>query len=563
MKTYSPETIACHEEWCRYLREHMHAKVELVWGVANRERLTRSLNLSKLPLWGPFKDTELYLEWNVKTERSLRRLILFVNHPEFFLHNYDANFAWVQDQKINAAAALASVKVETHFFTKRTERLMRLKEAQDRPEAFAKIGRVPEKDHFRTQNLERAERYFRTTSSVDDEIYAFTYLPNSMKDWLQGGQATFSGDAILDEYGLALAYQEAFHPDEVRNNLELGLKRMVFSLFCRHQTMSGRAMIFDTIAEFVEVRENMVIPLKCSGCSRRLLPDRLPRFCKAEPDTYVARETRSCRSVECETRMKLQIPQDESIPWVRPNKKKLAKLSGNGQLSLPQLKAKETSIESGPMKKRVKCDTIGGNDVFSTNEYLALPPNPLELRSAVGWPIKNTAREKLPYIMVPIHDTIIERKCASCGDRSLPDEGPRFWATDTRVYVARQTHCNSETCNGRGRWLIPEQPDYGWIQGNLEHLSAKPRLDGRIRPSIKDYILGYDEAPEALQKPIRTKCRVCSTEGKIEIRPEWTTDEPPVYHALERGCRSCQGKRRVFIPIDPIPYITTKDLWRR
>lgn len=164
-----------------------------------------------------------------------------------------------------------------------------------------------------------------------------------------------------------------------------------------------------------------------------LCPSSISRSLLSDVYIYVACRTRSCKSVECRTRMKFQIPQDESIPWVRPHKKKLAEISGNGQLSLPQLKAKKTTIERCPIKKRAKCDTIGGNDVFSTNEYLALPPNPLELRSVVGCPMKQTAREKLPYIMVPIHDTIIDIQCASCGDGSLPDAEPRFRAIDTRV----------------------------------------------------------------------------------------------------------------------------------
>jgi len=52
---------------------------------------------------------------------------------------------------------------------------------------------------------------------------------------------------------LAAQLQEAFHPDEVRDDSKHDPKRMVFSLFCRHKSHSEKMMKFGSIAEFVEL----------------------------------------------------------------------------------------------------------------------------------------------------------------------------------------------------------------------------------------------------------------------------------------------------------------------
>jgi hypothetical protein len=63
MKDYGPATKIVHEEWSEYLRLCSRAKVEVVWGRANFKRLTQKLDLSVLPLWGPFEGVEVHLEW--------------------------------------------------------------------------------------------------------------------------------------------------------------------------------------------------------------------------------------------------------------------------------------------------------------------------------------------------------------------------------------------------------------------------------------------------------------------------------------------------------------------
>ncbi|KAJ5104896.1 hypothetical protein NUU61_002243 [Penicillium alfredii] len=369
---------------------------------------------------------------------------------------------------------------------------------------------------MRTQLLELAERQVNTLWSRVDEVYTFADLPGSMKDWLESGQANFSGDPVTTEDDLAHAYQEAFHPDEVRDDLQDGFKRMVFSLFCRHRSSTQRSMVFHTIAEFVEILSAI------------------------------------CNSL------------DDAIPWVRPDKKILSRISSGHPSPSPQPETKEPSVDTGLADKIQRVMKV--IPVVSTPEHLELPPNPLPLKPATPSSLSMTSEAKLPYIMVPLESSIVERKCVACARPSNSDEEPRFWSQDTRLYIARQSVCDSDECNGRKRWMIPASTEFGYVRGSLEYLSAKPRKDGRLRAGIKDYLFEFDEAPEELQRPVSTKCKACGTEGKTEVRPQWTKDTPPIYHAMERACRSefCHpNKRRLFIPVDPIPYITTKALWVR
>ena len=116
-------------------------------------------------------------------ERSLRRLLLFVHHPEFFLHNYDSKFAVWQDRQINAAASLAGIQVNPFFFGTRSNALQRLQEAQMKLREFdqgpqARLGRAPAKDHSRMQLLDLAERYF---GIVNSEIVASWSLLESIR----------------------------------------------------------------------------------------------------------------------------------------------------------------------------------------------------------------------------------------------------------------------------------------------------------------------------------------------------------------------------------------------
>lgn len=66
MQGYSVATTACHVDWCAFLQHQMHAKVEIVWGKANYDRLRKTLDLSTFRLWGPLSMVDIYLEWTTK-----------------------------------------------------------------------------------------------------------------------------------------------------------------------------------------------------------------------------------------------------------------------------------------------------------------------------------------------------------------------------------------------------------------------------------------------------------------------------------------------------------------
>jgi hypothetical protein len=396
-----------------------------------------------------------------------------------------------------------------------------------------------------------------------------------MKKWLTSGDASFSGLPIVDQNGLQLAYQEAFHPDEDCNSSQRGLKQMVFSLFCRHRSHSKRLLKFDSIAEFVEVRR-IVVPVKCSGCSRRLPADTVPRFSKADPDIYVAREFRSCRSLNCKTSRGYAIPQDVALPWVRPVKRALQRLISYQDFSSTPSENQDTPFNiddklqcpkqiNKPESEAKTTACAISLDNTQNRTIQILPPNPFHLVPADA-SLKHTSQSKLQYIMVPADPVVILRKCEFCEVLYKPDTAPRFWAKDSRLYVSRQAQCHSEVCKGKKRWQIPQEQSFGWIRGSLEYLSADSNTTGQLRAGITNHLLTAKDTPVKLQKPVRTKCNHCGMNGKVEARPRWTRDTPPAFYALGRRCPSklCKNKKRTFIPIDLcIPYVNGKSLWAR
>jgi hypothetical protein len=195
-----------------------------------------------------------------------------------------------------------------------------------------------------------------------------------------------------------------------------------------------------------------------------------------------------------------------------------------------------------------------------------LPPNPFRLKPGEASSLDKTSHSKLQYIMVPIEPLAIKRKCEACQQPHKPDAAPRFWSEDTRLYIARQSQCNSNICKGKKRWMALEQKDFGWIRGSLEYLSVKPSTNGQLRPGIADHLLAGNDIPVGLQQPARTKCSHCGTEGRTEARPRWTKDIHPAFYAQARECRSetCKNKKRTFIPVkSSITYVTGKILWAK
>jgi hypothetical protein len=81
---------------------------------------------------------------------------------------------------------------------------MKLREFDQGPQA--RLGRVPAKGHSRMQLLDLVERYFGIGDSETDKVHSYGDLPESMKDWLRTGDASFSGDPITAQLQIMTAW---------------------------------------------------------------------------------------------------------------------------------------------------------------------------------------------------------------------------------------------------------------------------------------------------------------------------------------------------------------------
>lgn len=123
---YPPDLWDIHEKFVFALRSHMTAVVEICWGANVRERMLKHLggNLRILPLWGRYKGVDLYLEL-AKDKTSVKRFIVFANHPQFFMflkgtnvraQAFRAEQGGRQDLLLEIASLLGGIVVNSGFY---------------------------------------------------------------------------------------------------------------------------------------------------------------------------------------------------------------------------------------------------------------------------------------------------------------------------------------------------------------------------------------------------------------------------------------------------------------
>jgi hypothetical protein len=118
-KQYSKPVLASHKQWQTALRANLSAKIELVFGKPNQDAVFaefRSL-LEKLVLWDQHQTT-LYLLFD-PSKQYIQRILIFVNHPQFFFYNIMEKEAQIMDHTLDIACQLAGVyrteKEKTYF----------------------------------------------------------------------------------------------------------------------------------------------------------------------------------------------------------------------------------------------------------------------------------------------------------------------------------------------------------------------------------------------------------------------------------------------------------------
>jgi hypothetical protein len=121
-KSYTWREYEANRPWVEWVYANMKAKVMLVFGKANRERFYNEnhQNFHSLPLWGSWEGVELTIQYTNQHPRAIRRLVLFITHPEFLFYDWSPEAARKMDLRVNAAAELAGLKMgRTTFFRDR------------------------------------------------------------------------------------------------------------------------------------------------------------------------------------------------------------------------------------------------------------------------------------------------------------------------------------------------------------------------------------------------------------------------------------------------------------
>jgi len=123
---YPPDLWDIHEAFVFLLRYHMAAVVEVCWGANVRERMLSCLqnDLRILPLWGRYRGVTLYLEL-AEDKKSIRRFIIFANHPQFFMFLKGTNVraqafrteqGGRQDLLLEVASCLGNIAINADFY---------------------------------------------------------------------------------------------------------------------------------------------------------------------------------------------------------------------------------------------------------------------------------------------------------------------------------------------------------------------------------------------------------------------------------------------------------------
>jgi len=142
-------------------------------------------------------------------------------------------------------------------------------------------------------------------------------------------------------------------------------------------------------------------------------------------------------------------------------------------------------VSRGAIYVTASAESISGNESPDSGQVSAvsmvmaqeeashvLPLKPFRMKPGEACSDK-ASHYKLQYMMVAIEPLVIQRKCEACEQPYKPDAASRFWSVDTRLYIARQSRCNSDICKGEKRETVPEQQELGWIRGSLGYLVSE------------------------------------------------------------------------------------------
>jgi len=442
---YTPKVYDLHLSWSNLLRKSAVAKVEIVFGAANRKLLEKEIEHRHecLTLWTtpPIK---LHVEYQDRTIAKITRLIIFVHHPEHFFYNWKLKYSIEMDTALTVAAKLAGLNLECTFFQDRIQYYTSIRLSQNPELEESGTSYVP--THGRS-----AWKIITDMLALEEDGALFSYesLPPSVLEWTarvlesksemdikakyhdtfwEGGSKR-DLKAIRDKWndsdlpiqkksrqrqtrGSMQSARDQIDTEDMISSENAGLIKMLDRL-SRSTLGSRTAQSYATsktyaYEEFLIRKPDLTMEVACEKCKRKSI-DNVVRYWKTHPEYYVVHLTETCNTVGCTGFQRCLIPVDSSIPWVKG------------------------TTESLNVKKTMK-GTKSSLDDYLSFSYGTLPES------------------------MTVH-------CKTCGGSQTVDEKPRWTGHDIQRYLCQIWTCS--TCK-KPRHFVPVDDTVYMYRGSAD-----------------------------------------------------------------------------------------------
>lgn len=597
---YPSHIRSIHEKHTTWIRKTIHAKIEIIYGRIIQKWAEKNLQLSNLHLWGEYKDTWLFFEWEKSEDHETRisRIIIFASHPQRFLsYNLRSNpEAAIQDQLVTCACKLAGLPSRENFYSSRPwmskanfihitsikflgkaeadksdtiATTLSARAAKQSPDEEALKGSdttimslqrlysilqelLESSRGSRCGNRQFRDRYKHISINENDFLSS---LPSVLHEWIKGQQKHFLKRLVQKPADLIPAYLQFCTSDSkpssstpIPEPMEILLALMNFqqkrlASERAHHGYQSRSQMFSTFE---------TVPLACEMCSKPVEPDTLPRFSLDDPEIYLMRLTK-CNSKSCHGL------QRNGRPINGLEFGTIRNLRGNGWENL--LRSSD-DCEGLPSEVELWCKGCKESTVLarfhkSDNEektservQTALDPNP---RWTLGdrpkyvpryFLCKNCPDKSVPF--VPVNNDI-----PFTTKRKLEDTMRRFSYMDLKslLKVLDAFGSSSYTPHKSKRKLeiLTEENDNGSDTVNIVDLQVCGlMITDPQRPAI-----------------IQLKCLSCNEECAPDLRPRFHAVTGQYIAFNKKRCpKWCTiGKKVWFVPVDETPWVRSKTVY--
>ncbi|CAI7611635.1 unnamed protein product [Penicillium bialowiezense] len=493
---WTEENYRPHREFVNAVRQNMSAIVEICWGRDVWKEMERAVGsrLIRLPLWGIFQPVRLHLELT-EDHRSLKRFIIQVDHPQFFVRSglarlgpeARAQLGEVQDLALTIAMWLAGTGTSSQL------------------------------------------RYFRTSQPLRKNCRIS-----------RRGEAISKSNLEAARKALATLYPERARQLELQKNIEKGALQDM-ELFLQESTHShSRPMITHSRVGISEDAE-------CSRHSER--SDQLTTVVATFQQLHqgvLPCDTIRCSNVDPEgfENIEREYVTWETLPkglarWLQAQEG--LRINGEPIASRSMLETACRMLYYRGSSKRPHVDPTG------------LTILELGIKVALGY-IKQVTSTRNPFIRentVPgISGHVIRRKCSACKMFNLDDAFPLFSIKMPDRYVIRVNMkgagCGRPGCKGNPA-IIPTDPRQKYVAPDRTAFDKALRAEEDKKMIFSLLRSGSDL--NSCPSVVVVKCPKCINTRVHSGR--WTIHEPPRFVQPHLTCTDCGNRQGYFRAVDP------------